>query len=118
MIAIFLVNSLESRSSSRGTPNQRMLINSQTKMINPSLVPTSNDAIALYRQCGGFITETSNFGEDPIAFSPTKCAFRQTAFKKQFPSFETIYHELVNMNDKTFQDGLICFIDLTFRLTH
>ena len=75
-------------------------------------------AISNYRQSGGHVTETSNFGNDPLEFFPEKQLFRDQAFKEKFPSFNIVYHQLVNNNDKMFQDEIKYVVDLTYRLSH
>ena len=95
-----------------------MVQNCPIHAIDPTLLPTSAQALFHYRQCGGQITESSNFGSDPLVLLPDKHLFRERAFKQQFPSFNIIYHQLISDHDKMFQDGLKYFIDLTFRLSH
>ena len=71
--------------SSRGTPNQRMMQDCRIQALDPALLPTSVQAISNYRQSGGHVTETSNFGNDPLEFFPEKQLFRDQAFKEKFP---------------------------------
>lgn len=58
----------------------------------------------------------SPFGNYPFESRPNLKAQRDTQFKTCVPSFATIYHAIVNRDEKLFQDGLKMFIQLTDQL--
>ena len=62
------------------------------------------------------MTVFSNFGQDLLEQREDLKSIRMERFKEQWPSFETIFHSLVNGNKANFRDGLLCFIDLTMQL--
>ena len=101
----------------RGIPNRLMLTDDRTKKLGNSRLPTPTQAIYMYRANGGHITEESNFGEDPLANDVDKYRIRENAFVQKFPSFEAIFHNLVNGNSIPFKNGLKYFIDITYRLS-
>ena len=100
----------------RGIPNILMVENNQTKSIDHHLVPEADEAGRLYEENGGRLTVFSNFGQDPLEQREDLKSIRMERFKEQWPSFETIFHSLVNGNKANFRDGLLCFIDLTMQL--
>lgn len=74
------------------------------------------EAVDMYHQRGGHLTELTTFGVDPISDN-VKIDIRARAFQERFPSFEPIFHALVNGNDRLFREGLIFFRDTTYRLS-
>ena len=59
----------------------------------------------------------SEFGQDPLAEWEDLVTTRmETTFTEQLPSFEDIFHSLVNNNKTMFRDGLLCFIAITMQL--
>ena len=42
-----------------------------------------------------------------------KCAIRDAAFASRYPSFDPMFHQIVNGNDRLFQEGLKYFINIT-----
>jgi len=101
----------------RGVPNQRMLMDNRARKIDNRNLPLSIHAVQMYEDNGGHITEESNFGTDPLAGDPEKITIRDRAFSEKYPSFEPVFHQIVNGNDRLFQAGLKFFIDVTFRLS-
>ena len=101
----------------RGIPNRLMLTDNRTKPITSSSLPTPTQATQMYEANGGHLTEESPFREDPIVNDLIKCRIRDGAFLQKYPSFEPMFHNLVNGNNSLFKDGLNFFIDITFRLS-
>ena len=100
----------------RGVPNQRMLVDNRAKKVDRRYLLTPADAVHLYQHNGGHLTEESNFGQDLLANDPQKCAIRDAAFASTYPSFEPMFYQTVNGNDRLFQEGLKYFLDITYRL--
>ena len=71
----------------------------------------------MYRQEGGRISDETCFGEDPLQADNAKILIRAEAFGQRYPSFETIFHELVNSSSTLFKGGLTFYIDITYRLS-
>jgi len=91
-----------------------MLMDNRARKID---LPLSIHAVRMYEDNGGHITEESNCGTDPLAGDPEKSTIRERAFSEKYPSFEPVFHQIVNGNDRLFQAGLKFFIDVTFRLS-
>ena len=100
----------------RGVPNILMNQSSNAKKINLNLLPSSSQAVQIYTSSGGVLTEPYQFGIDPIACVGKKL-IRHTSFTQKFPSFDHIFHEVVNGNSSPFKNALIFFIDITKRLS-
>ena len=56
-------------------------------------LPTPMEAVSIYNRAGGRLSDETPFGEDPLQGDSNKCTIRQQA---TFPSFEPIFHRLVN----------------------
>ena len=75
------------------------------------------EALERYRQAGGRITDPTYFGTDPLMADNSKLEMREQAFRARFPSFEPVFHTLVNGNGSMFQEGLLFLCDVTYRLS-
>lgn len=89
----------------------------RAKKISDNILPTSEAAVHLYRTTTGSLTDPSQFGRDPLESDPSKQCIRENAFNGRFPSFETIFHNLVNSNCSLFKQALLFYIDVTRRLS-
>lgn len=103
-------------SVSRGTPNEIMLLNRQVLSIPHQCIPSPVDAVRMYRNAGGRIREEHCFGVYPLSDLPDRYALRQTAFLEQF-QFTTLFHEIVHGDGSNFKDGILFFVDITYRLS-
>ena len=72
----------------RGIPN---VLTTHTRKLDNTNHTTPDDAVQLYRQSGGRLTDSDMFGNDSIAFNPEK----RTIILK-YTSFGVIINELVN----------------------
>lgn len=77
------------------------------------MLPTSEEAVAAYEREGGRLTVPEVFGIDLLAGNQQLQQLRLDNFKAAYPSFDAIFHSLVNGNYYPFKDGLQFFIDLT-----
>lgn len=80
------------------------------------LAPTPNEAVSDFQQTGGRLHLISEFGRDPLDGRRDLQQFRQEAFTDRFPSFDTIYHQVVNNDSTLFKQSLLYFINITQRL--
>ena len=97
-------------------PNAVMARDNRVQRITVSL-PTPTEAISMYHRAGGRISDGAPFGEDPLQGDSNKCTIRQQAFTDTFPSFEPIFHRLVNSDPSYFRRALKFYIDITYRLS-
>ena len=98
-------------------PNDVMQRNSRITRLDLRHLPSSTQAVTMYREEGGRISDETCFGEDPIYSDSTKCSIRMQAFSERFPSFDAIFHELVNGNPALFESALLFYIDVSYRLS-
>ena len=80
-------------------------------------IPSPAEAIRLYQEEGGQISDGASFGEDPLYGDVNKFTIRQQSFSTSYPSFDAIFHRLVNSDASLFTNGLKFFIDITYRLS-
>jgi len=97
----------------RGIPN---ILAIQNKYIDHPLIPSADEAGSLYEESGGSLTIFSKYGEDPLAGREDLMSTRMERFSEVWPSFENIYHNLVNDDGRFFRDALFFYIDLTMQL--
>ena len=80
-------------------------------------LPSTAEAISLYQEEGGQISDGASFGEDPLYGDVNKSNIRQQSFSMSYPSFDPIFYQLVNSDVSLFTNGLKFFIDITYRLS-
>ena len=105
------------RGCSQRIPNQAMLANNHVAQMNPTLVPTSEQAVQLYQDAGGQLTLFNSFGEDPLALNFTMRQQRDWAFFKRYPTFDNVFFRLANGDDTLFREGLLFFIQITHSMS-
>lgn len=100
----------------RGIPNVLMSNNNQVAPLNPSVIPSADDSLELFRSCGGEITVFNTFGQDPLELRPDLIAERKELFFQLHPNFDQIFHLTVNGNYLPFKTGLLDFITISKQL--
>ena len=84
--------------------------------VNPSLVPSVEDAIQMYTDGGGTITRNSSFGIDPLASSDALINQRETEFTQNNPTFDDIYSNVINGDGSFMVAAVLSFINITRNL--
>lgn len=97
---------------SRGTPNYLMELNNQIAKIEPQLIPTPENALMQYEAAGGRITHFNSFGIDPL-IDDLLIEEQNTQFQRRYPTVDTLFHQLVNSDDRPFRDAFCFFIQVT-----
>ena len=97
----------------RGVPNRLMNIDNRAKKIDPTLLPSTEEAVELYP---GTISEPCGFGTDPLESSSSKRSIRLEAFCSRY-SFETLFSEVSNGCGTSFSKALLFLIDTSYRLS-
>ena len=85
--------------------------------INQNHLPDTTAAVAMYNQEGGNLSDGARFGHDPLSGHSNKMSIRHQAFTERYPSFEDIFHQLVNSNSTLFKEALKFYLDVTYRLS-
>ena len=88
----------------------------RARKIPQSLLPSTDQAVQLYRGNGGRLTDPAPFGSDPLASNHDRQHIRDQAFRERFPSFDFVFHRLVNGDSSLFRQALLFYIDITKRL--
>ena len=94
-----------------------MLGENQAVKIDSGLLPDVESAVYEFEANGGQLTVFSCFGEDPLQGSPSLAARREAEFHRRFPDFSEIFHAVVNGDYYLFREGILCFIDISRRLS-
>ena len=92
-------------------------MDNRTKKIPLYLLPQPQQASEAYRNMAGTLTDPAPFGMDPLEQDYSKKHLRMKAFCDRYPSFDTIFHELVNGSDDLFRQALLFFIEITKRMS-
>ena len=101
----------------RGVPNTLMHQDRRTSNIPLSLLPSPSEAVGMYRENVRSLTDPAPFGEDLLDNSTEKKHIRESYFKGKYPSYEHIFHQLVNRVDTPFRNALLLYCDITTRLS-
>lgn len=101
----------------RGVPRLRMLQNNCAKHIDPRLLPSTTDAVQLYHQRGGQLTDPYAVGRDPLEADAHKLGIRHEAFYEKYPTFQDVFSRLVNGDSRVFKNALKFYISITRRLS-
>lgn len=84
--------------------------------MNPVVVPSLDEAVSDFHHTGGRLHLISEFGRDPLGGRRDLQQLRLEAFTERVPSFEPIYHQVVNNDSTLFKQSLLYFINITQRL--
>ena len=81
-----------------------------------TMLPPVEQAVQLYRDNVGTLTDPTSFGIDPLAENSEKKQIRERAFTSSYPCYDRIFHDLVNGITAPFRNALLFYIDVTKRL--
>ena len=98
-------------------PNEIMRRANRISRLDSRYLPIPSQAVSMYHQEGGRLSEESGFGDDPLHGDAVKCSIRSRALHDRHSSFDNIFHELINSNPVPFKNALLFYIDTTFRLS-
>ena len=89
--------------------------NNKVKVVNPSDLPGVSAANQMYQQAGGNLRDPHSVGTDTL--TDVERGIRKQVFSGRYPSFGLIFSRVVNGDSTTFRNALICYIDITYRLS-
>ena len=101
----------------RGIPDVLQHERQGTIVVNTTDIPTTEDAVDMYRQQSGVLTDPSEFGADPLENDVVKMAQREQEFRNTAMSFDDIFTNVVSGNDIPFRQAILLFIDITDHLS-
>lgn len=89
--------------------------NSQVRRINPTLVPTVDEAITFYENAGGQLTRECCVGLDPLMGNDEAIQRRERMFMGENPSFDVIFNNVhvTAGGGSLFEDAVLSFIRIT-----
>ena len=108
IINIFQWNVARRRGIPRRVPDRMMQRDNRTRAFTPSLLPPTDQAIQLYESSGGRLSDPTPFGTDPI--DGDRREMRDQAFRRKYPSIDSIFHRLVNGESLIFKQALLFLI--------
>ena len=97
----------------RGVPNRLMNLDNRAKRVDPTLLPSVEQAVQMYP---GAISEPCSFGVDPLETNISKKTIRLESFCSRY-SFQTLFSEVSNGCGSSFASALLFLIDTTYRLS-
>lgn len=100
----------------KGVPDELMTGNNQCVPIRESYVPSTVQAVQMYEQRGGSLTQWPKFGNDPLEGNMDLMSQRLHQFHHHFPSLNSIFHDAVNNNETPFCNALTAFCEITYQL--
>lgn len=90
--------------------------NDQTVAVPPQSIKEPIEVLKDYENTGGSITVFSPFGNDPLSGRPNLISRRDEVFYEHYPTFDPIFHTVVNGDFTLFREGLLLLIAVTSRL--
>ena len=97
----------------RGIPNVLQHERRGTIAVNATDIPTTEDAVDMYRQQSGVLTDPSEFGTDPLENDIQKIDQREQEFRSNAMSVEDIFTNVISGNDVPFRQAILLYIDIT-----
>ena len=79
-------------------------------------IPLPQEAVDQFHSGGGQLTLFSPFRKDPLDVDDSLVAERERQLQASVPDIASVFHALVNENDKPFRDGLKLFLQVTHNL--
>lgn len=96
-----------------GVPNVLASRTNQTTQLDPAIIPTTANAVALHEQLGCQLTRESQFGYDPLISYPHLSRLRERDFYLRHPSMEEVMECVLHGNTAVFKQAIKDFIELT-----
>ena len=100
------------KGAARGIPNVLMGRDNRARRIPATLLPDPQQAVQMYRDNDGSLTDPAPYGNDPLAENYHKRQIREQSFVERF-SLETVFHKLVNGDYTPFREAVLFYIDIT-----
>ena len=98
----------------KGIPNVLKMRNDDTTPIDAADIPSVDDAAAAYREQGGKLTDTQEFGSDPLADDATLLQRRKDNWLSRCRmNTEEIYTRLMCNGSQPLQDSILHCIQTT-----
>ena len=89
----------------------------RTAALHQSLLPSPEEAVSEFKSTGGHLQLFSKFGEDPLISRPDLQQMRQADFEDRYPSLDSVYHRIVNLDPRGFEEVVLYFIRMNERLS-
>ena len=96
----------------RGRPISKMTENNQTVAVPPQLIKEPVEVLKDYENIRGSITVFSPFGNN----RPNLISRRDKVFYEHYPTFDPIFHTIVNGDFTLFSGGLLLLVAMTSTL--
>ena len=100
-----------------GIPNVLQHDRHGTTAMTANDIPTTEDAVDMYRQQGGVLTDLSEFGADPLQNDIQKIDQREQEFCSNAMSFEDIFTNIISGTNVPFRQAILLYIDITDHLS-
>ena len=91
----------------RGVPNELMVANNSAAVLPNHLIPSTDEAVQLYRHAGGVLTAPSPFGTDPWQHQADASSARLRILSLVYSDVQPLFESHVNFNPLPFQQYLI-----------
>ena len=75
-------------------------------LVDTAFIPSLETAVQQYHSWVAVLHCCSPFGSDPLDSDENLVTLQNRHMQANIPNFDTVFHKLVNGNDKHFRDGL------------
>ena len=110
-------SNLGRRNNKRGIPNEIMKGNNHAMRVDVQVLSHPDQAVIEYESHGGHLTVFREFGRDPLNGRGDLIQQREREFNSSYGDFGQFFYSTVNGNNNAFRQGLLCFIEISKRLS-
>ena len=87
--------------------------NNRTGVIDPCLVPSTDEAVIWYEETGGRLTRSRTFGDDLLHNVPALQLERDRLWLEASPTFDQIFSDAVSGTGTLFKGRILAYAELT-----
>ena len=81
-----------------------------------TLIPNVDEAVQMYTDAGGTITQECSFGIDPLAAHQNLKNRREAHFSQMIGSFTGVYNNVISGDGSLLQSAILLFFNTTTEL--
>ena len=89
---------------------------SRVRSVDVTLIPNVDEAVQMYTDAGGTITQECSFGIDPLAAHQNLKNRREAHFSQMIGSFTGVYNNVISGDGSLLQSAILLFFNTTTEL--
>ena len=97
-------------------PIENMRLSQQNALLNKVFVPSTSEAVKMYKKLGSNLSRNLSFGWDPLVMNEEAYEHRLRSFLANKPTGESIFIDIVHGYNETLKISIEDFYNLTASL--